>query len=114
MTMGSSREMLNITVCSSCPAGQTGLAALIKAALIERNLAARVAESECMSGCARPSSIAFRQHGKTAYLFGDVSNADLDDLLRFTGLYLASPDGAFADARPLGALRFKALARIPG
>ena len=29
-------------------------------------------------------------------------------------LYAASPDGTFADARPLGALREKAIARIPG
>lgn len=112
--MDSPEGVLRITVCSSCPAGQTGLAALISASLVERNLRARVVEAECMSGCARPSSIAFRQQGKTAYLFGDVSNADIEDLIRFAALYLASPDGDFADARPLGALRFKALARIPG
>jgi len=38
----------------------------------------------------------------------------MPDLLTFARLYAASPDGNFADARPLGALRTKALARIPG
>ena len=52
--------------------------------------------------------------GKTAYLFGDLTAADLPDLLTFARAYAASPDGTFADARPLGTLRTKAIARIPG
>jgi predicted metal-binding protein len=67
-----------------------------------------------MSGCARASTAAFRAPGKTAYLFGDLTAADLPDLITFARLYAASPDGTLADARPLGALRSKALARIPG
>jgi predicted metal-binding protein len=66
-----------------------------------------------MSGCTRASTIAFRMDGKTAYLFGDITAQDLPDLLTFARLYAASPNGTFADARPLGALRSKALARIP-
>ena len=67
-----------------------------------------------MSGCARASAIAFREPGKVAYLFGDLTLADLPDLLSFARQYQASPDGAFTDARVLGPLRMKALARIPG
>ena len=67
-----------------------------------------------MSGCTRPSAVAFRAEGKTAYLFGEITAADLPDLLSFLRLYAASPDGALADARPLGELRNKAIARIPG
>ena len=78
------------------------------------NLGATVEEIDCMSGCARPSTVAFRAEGKTAYLFGDVGMTDLPDLVTFVRLYLASADGSFADARPLGALREKAIARIPG
>ena len=37
-----------------------------------------------------------------------------EDLLTFARLYFASADGVLDDARPLGALRTKALARIPG
>ncbi len=73
-----------------------------------------LASVECMSGCARPSTLACRATGKTAYLFGDITDEDLPDILTFLRLYAASPDGNFADARPLGRLRQKALARIPG
>ena len=69
---------------------------------------------ECMSGCTRAQTIAFRSTGKVAYLFGDITAADLDDLRTFARLYEASPDGTFADARVLGNLRTKAIARIPG
>lgn len=67
-----------------------------------------------MSGCTRKSTIAFRAPDKTAYLFGDLTADDLPDLVTFARLYAASPDGNLADARPLGALRMKAIARIPG
>ncbi len=69
---------------------------------------------ECMSGCARAQTVAFRQSGKVAYLFGDITGDDMDDLRRFAQLYQTSVDGMFADARVLGDLRLKALARIPG
>lgn len=68
---------------------------------------------ECMSGCARAQTVAFRQAGKVAYLFGDINEHDLDDLRRFVLLYQSSKDGKFPDARVLGDLRLKALARIP-
>lgn len=68
---------------------------------------------ECMSGCARAQTVAFRETGKVAYLFGDITEGDFHDLETFARLYAASPDGTFADARVLGDLRTKALARIP-
>ena len=67
-----------------------------------------------MSGCARDQTVAFRAEGKVAYLFGEITENDLSDLQRFVRLYAASPDGTFADARVLGGLRMKAVARIPG
>ncbi|NNK15880.1 MAG: DUF1636 domain-containing protein [Sulfitobacter sp.] len=68
----------------------------------------------CMSGCKRPQTVAFREAGKVAYLFGDVSEADLPDLQAFVDHYARSPDGTFEDARVIGNLRTKAIARIPG
>lgn len=99
------------TVCRNCPAGRAGFAVRLRAAA---GAACTVAETDCMSGCTRPSTVAFRAPGKTAYLFGDITAADLPDLLTFLRLYAAAPDGNFADARPLGGLREKAIARIPG
>jgi predicted metal-binding protein len=101
-------------ICASCPAGQPGLGAALQAAFTAQSLAFEWRETECMSGCTRPSTLAFRAAGKMAYLFGEITTADLPDLLTFARLYLASPDGTLADARPIGALRLKAIARIPG
>ncbi len=68
---------------------------------------------DCMSGCMRPQTVAFREAGKVAYLFGEVTAADFEDLRTFARLYAASRDGRFEDARVLGNLRTKAIARIP-
>ena len=102
---------VTITVCRSCPAGQAGLAARLAEAVGD---AATVREIDCMSGCTRPSTVAFRAEGKTAYLFGEITEDEIPNLVTFLSLYLASPDGTLADARPLGTLREKAIARIPG
>ena len=102
---------LHITLCHTCaPNGQT-LAEPLRRALAD--VACTVRETDCMSGCQRPATVAFRIPGKTAYLFGDVGTDDLADLANFARLYQTSPDGNFADARVLGGLRTKAIARIP-
>lgn len=105
---------MKVTLCSSCDLGRSGFALVLAAALTEAGVAVEVASVDCLSGCPRPSALSVRDAGKVAYLFGDLTAADLPDLIRFAQLYAASPDGTFADARPLGALRTKAIARIPG
>jgi len=102
------------TVCLSCGPAQADFAETLKHAFRDAGLTVEVRGTECMSGCARAPTIAFRAEGKTAYLFGDIGQADLGDLTTFARMYAASTDGNFADARPLGGLRLKALARIPG
>lgn len=69
---------------------------------------------DCMSGCAQAQTVAFRAPGKVAYLFGNITEDDFAELQNFARRYAASVDGTFADARVLGDLRTKALARIPG
>ena len=103
-----------ITVCGSCEFGRAGFAELLSSALLKAGLDSPVKTVECMSGCQRPSTCSFRSPGKTAYLFGDLSNSDLADLVRFAEVYEESVDGNFEDARVIGGLRFKAIARIPG
>lgn len=103
-----------VTVCASCPAGRGGLAVALRDAMGIAGLAVEVRETECMSGCTRPSTVSFRAERKTAYLFGNLTQADVPGLVTFVALYEASPDGNLADARPLGELRDKAIARIPG
>lgn len=105
---------MRVTLCASCDLGRAGFAETLQQALVDAGLEAMVATTDCMSGCTRPSTCAFRAPGKTAYLFGDLTEADLPELMTFARHYAASPDGNLADARVLGALRMKAIARIPG
>jgi predicted metal-binding protein len=105
---------MKVILCASCDLGLTGFADPLRAALRAEGITADVTTVDCMSGCTRPSTCAFRAPGKTAYLFGDLTAADLPDLLTFARHYAASPDGNLPDARVLGALRMKAIARIPG
>ncbi len=105
---------MKITLCTGCALGQGGFRESLKFALQPAGITAEITTTDCMSGCARASTLALRAPGKTAYLFGDLTPANLPDLITFARLYAASTDGTFADARPLGALRTKALARIPG
>lgn len=100
-----------VTVCATCPLGQTNFAERLRERL---GASATVATRDCMSGCARPSTVAIRAPGKTAYLFGDLSEDPIPLIETFLHHYALSPSGDFADARVLGDLRFKAIARIPG
>ncbi|MCC7321803.1 MAG: DUF1636 family protein [Rubellimicrobium sp.] len=105
---------LTVTFCAGCPLGRTDVPEDLAHALARAGLAAQVRRTDCMNGCARPSTVAFRAPGKTAWLFADVTAADLPDLLTMARLVDDSPDGTIADARPLGGLRSKLLGRIPG
>ena len=100
--------MHHCRVCLSCASGGALLQAL---ATLEGYAVTGI---DCMSGCTRPATVAFRAAGKTAYLFGEIGPGDMPDLKAFARAYTASADGNFADARILGALRMKAIARIPG
>ena len=100
---------MRVSVCTTC-SEDGGFVEVLRRGLPE----VEVRGVDCMSGCARAQTVGFRTSGKVAYLFGEITEADMDDLRRFARLYAASPDGTFADARVLGALRTKAIARIPG
>ena len=104
---------MKVTLCASCALGQGGFAAALRAGLPENARETIVAFGACMSGCARASTLSVRETGKTAYLFGDLTDADLPEIIVFLALYAESSDGNFFDARVLGELRFKAIARIP-
>lgn len=102
-----------LTLCRTCRDADVALPELLAEAVAGAGLDARVQQVDCMSGCKRPQTLSVRQSGKTAYLFGEISAGDLPDILTFLRLFRDSPDGNLTDARPLGNLRLKALARIP-
>lgn len=106
--------MPTLTLCRTCVTDDPSLRDHIQQAMAQAGLQAPLQQVDCMSGCTKPPTLAIRQTGKTAYLFGEITAGDMTDLVAFLRLYAASADGNFADARPLGRLRFKALARIPG
>ena len=105
---------MKVTLCATCEAYSAAYLQALRRAVEAEGMAVKVATAACMQGCTRPVALAVRAEGKTAYLFGETSEADLPDLMVFLKLYAASPTGDLDDARPLGALRFKAMARIPG
>ena len=102
-----------LTLCRTCREADPTLPDQLSEAVAGAGLEARLQQVDCMSGCKRPQTLSLRQTGKTSYLFGEISTDDICDILTFLRLYAESPDGNFADARPLGNLRFKAIARIP-
>ncbi|CUH88029.1 putative metal-binding protein [Phaeobacter sp. CECT 5382] len=102
-----------LTLCNTCQGADPTLAQQLMDTLAEAGQNAKVQQVDCMSGCKRPQTLSLRQSGKTAYLFGEITSADLADIVTLVRLFADSPDGNFADARPLGALRMKAIARIP-
>ncbi len=101
--------MMRMYVCATCTEVSSAFAQTLKTAMT-----VEVVEVACMSGCTRAQTVAFREAGKVAYLFGDIGEADIPDLQNFAKLYSISDDGHFEDARPLGTLRTKVMARIPG
>ena len=102
-----------VTLCRTCRDADPTLPDQLTEAVTGAGLQVKLQQVDCMSGCKRPQTLSVRQSGKTAYLFGDITTSDIPDILTFLSLYASSADGNFADARPLGDLRFKAIARIP-
>lgn len=100
---------MRLMVCTSCTAQSGSFLAQAARALPMLE----VTGTPCMSGCTRAQTVALREAGKVAYLFGEITAADFPALETFARLYAASPDGTLTDARSLGALRHKAIARIP-
>ena len=100
---------MKMFVCTTCSLGREGFLETLRA----RMQGVTVEGIDCMSGCTRDQTVAFRAAGKVAYLFGEITEADVPELQNFVRLYGESADGNFADARVLGGLRLKAVARIP-
>ncbi|WP_192931264.1 DUF1636 family protein [Gemmobacter serpentinus] len=102
--------MVTVFVCTECPTGAERLAKVQKAL---RGQPCRVQGNACLSGCRSGASVALRASGRMAYLFGPLQPEDMAFLPVLIGEYLAAPRGEILDARPLGSLRLRVLARIP-
>ncbi len=103
----------SVILCTSCTGGAALAGQVARMLEAEAIAGFSLHRTDCMNGCARAPTLAFRAPGKVAYLFGGVSVAHLPALAAFARLYAAAADGVIADARPLGDLRLRLIARIP-
>jgi predicted metal-binding protein len=88
---------VKLHVCTLCSLGRAGFADTLRA---QMPAGVEVVEVACMSGCTHDQTVAFRAPAKTAYLFGDITLADLADLQNFARLYAASSEpGIFTEPR---------------
>lgn len=99
-----------VFVCRECPGGADRLER-VRRALSGTGCDTR--PSSCLSGCRSGASVAIRAPGRMAWLLGPVTEDDMAHLPEFMRLYHAAPQGAITDARSLGTLRLRVLARIP-
>lgn len=112
-----------ITICTSCKDKSTGtrpgfelIENLQKGLATDPSLEAKfqVSGVACMAGCAHPCTVGFHGHGKTSYLFGDMSpEQDVADILSFAKQYAVLHDGWCSSVDRPGKLRNSTLARIP-
>lgn len=73
----------------------------------------RVVETECLSNCNRGCSIALSGPGRWSYVYGDLGEAAVDDLLAGATRYAATADGLVPwRERPM-IFRKNVIARIP-
>jgi len=98
-----------ILICAGCGGAGSGLARSLQQARPEL----RVEQTECLSVCTDPASMAVQGERRATYVFSGLSAQDLSDVLAFIDAYQTAPDGWIEDARPLGRLRHCLVTRIP-
>jgi predicted metal-binding protein len=73
----------------------------------------RVVETECLSNCNRGCSVALSGPGRWSYVYGDLRETSVDDLLAGASRYAATADGLVPwRERPM-IFRKGVIARIP-
>jgi predicted metal-binding protein len=73
----------------------------------------RIAEVECLSNCDHGCSAALTGPGRWSYIYGDLSEASIDDLLLGASRYAATEDGLVPWRERPTIFRKGVIARIP-
>lgn len=115
---GANSDHHAMVLCDRCRDMRAGGSSL---ALLLRQIGEQLGHSgfhletaDCMAGCDRPVTVAFRARGKATYLFGDIdAERDAGSLLDFAQLYRSLGDGWCNEGQRPAGLRGKTLARIP-
>ena len=123
-TSTSNDSAVTLHVCVTCRAGEQGddivrAGRRLHDALIEAQgrgdstRAFRVAEVECLSNCNRGCSAALTGPGRWSYIYGDLNETSVDDLLTGAARYAATPDGLVPWRERPTIFRKGVIARIP-
>ena len=99
---------MELIVCSGCAGGDA-----LAEALRETCGEVTVRRAGCLNLCAGPVGVAAQAPGRATYVFSGVTEAEAPDMAVFVAEWTRARKGWIADARPLGALRFRLVARIP-
>lgn len=73
----------------------------------------RIVGAECLSNCNRGCSVALTGPGRWSYVYGDLSEASVDDLLAGAAHYAATKDGLVPWRQRPTIFRKGVIARIP-
>ena len=120
----SSDTAVILYVCVTCRAGEEGEAipragrrlhdALTEA---QRNQDGaprfRIVETECLSNCNRGCSVALTGPGRWSYIYGDLNQTSVDDVLTGASNYAATEDGLVPWRERPTIFRKGVIARIP-
>jgi predicted metal-binding protein len=123
-TPTSNDSATTLHVCVTCRAGEEGDAtvrpgrrlydALIDAQHRQEDAASfRIVEVECLSNCSRGCSAALTGPGRWSYIYGDLNETSVDDLLTGAARYAATSDGLVPWRERPTIFRKGVIARIP-
>jgi predicted metal-binding protein len=73
----------------------------------------RIVEAECLSNCDRGCSVALSGPGRWSYVYGDLNETSVDDLLVGASRYTATTDGLVPWRERPAIFRKGVIARIP-
>jgi predicted metal-binding protein len=122
--ISSSDTGVTLYICVTCRAGEEGDAApragrRLHDALTEAQRHQdgaprfRIVETECLSNCNRGCSVALTGPGRWSYIYGDLSQASVDDVLTGASNYAATEDGLVPWRERPTIFRKGVIARIP-
>ena len=120
----SEESAVTLHVCVTCRAGEQGddivragrrlHDALVDAQRHQDNPPGfRIVEVECLSNCNRGCSAALTGPGRWSYIYGDLNEASVDDLLTGAARYAATTDGLVPWRERPTIFRKGVIARIP-
>ena len=123
-TATSNDSTVTLHVCVTCRAGEQGDDIVrpgrrLHDALVEARSHQdgppifRIAEVECLSNCDRGCSAALTGPGRWSYIYGDLSEASVGDLLTGAARYAATSDGLVPWRERPTIFRKGVIARIP-